>query len=273
MKWFIITLTLFIVSCSPPNTIENNTESIELDTTKKIDIVELDTITKINQIENEEIVSEMIILRRNEITHSDIATQTKLISTHQKKTGLKIIDKTTGVKLDTNWGWISYSVPEQMKVKRSYSVKVRISKKTDGQNKAILILGQDDPIDDNDYPSIAVIEDIRVSGEMSAELRGSGDWFKIVPLSTQSQDIDTSTYTEWEWRIDPIRAGKSALKLVIKVKKINKDIIVFNKTIGIKSNIPVNIGSFFDKYWQWLLTTIVIPVFLFFWNKRRKRRR
>lgn len=269
MKWTIISILILLVSCKTTNTLENNPKSIQIDSTKKIDIVILDTIP-IKETP-EEIVSEMIILRRNNNIGADPQTQTKLIKTHEKETNLQVIDKTTTSKLDTNWGWISYSVPEKMKVQKSYSIKVRISKKTSGQNKAILILGEDDPINNKDYPSIATIEDIRVSGEMTAELRGDNQWFSIVQLSSPIQDIDTSTYTEWEWVVVPKRGGQSPLKLVIKVKKLNKDIIVFNKTIGIKSNIPVNIESFFEKYWQWIMTTIIIPIFLFFWNKRRKR--
>ena len=117
-----------------------------------------------------EIVSEMKIIRKEEFNNTDDKTQIKLIENHEKKTKLKVIDKSI-VKndvSDTNSGWIAYSVPNNMKVAKSYSVKVRISKKTNGQNKAVLILGDDDAINNTDYESIATIEDIKVSGEMSA---------------------------------------------------------------------------------------------------------
>lgn len=273
MKWILPILLLAFVSCKQSQVATNQLESdIKIDSTliTNLDTLQIDTTTT-KEVINNEIVSEMIILRRNDARGADIITQTKLITAHEKKTNLSVIDKTTNQSLDTNWGWISYSVPQQMKVQKSYSIKVRISKKTSGQNKAILILGESDAINNSEYPTTATIEDIRVSGEMSAELRGDSEWFNIVALSTNTQDIDTQSYTEWEWVVVPKKGGQSPLKLVIKVKNLNKDIIVFNKNIGIKSNIPVSIEGFFDKYWQWLMTTIIIPIFLYFWNKKKKR--
>lgn len=191
------------------------------------------------------------------------------IEKHEKKTKLKVIDRSTS---DTTRGWIAYSIPEEMKVAKSYSVKVRISKKTTGQNKADLILGSNDAINNSNLPSIATIEDVKVSGEMSAELRGDKDAFDIKALSTEVQNIDNESYTEWEWVVTPKKSGYSPLKLVIKVKELNKDIVVFNKDIQVEKNVAVSISGFFDKYWQWFMTTIIIPIFLYFWNRKKKRK-
>lgn len=192
------------------------------------------------------------------------------IRTHEKKTKLKVIDRTSK-KNEANKGWIAYSVPEQMQVAKSYSVKVRISKK-DGQSKAQLILGDYDAINNPQYPSIATIEDVKVSGEMSAELRGDVSTFKIVALSTPLQNIDNESYTEWEWVVTPLKGGQSPLKLVVMLKDLNKDIVVFNRFIQVKTNVPVAVEGFFEKYWQWFMTTIIIPVFIYFWNRKKKRK-
>ena len=193
------------------------------------------------------------------------------LENHKIKTGLKIIDRSTE-KIDTTRGWVAFSVPEKMTVSKTYSVKVRISKRDSGQRKAVLILGDDDAINNSHYPSIATIEDIKVSGEMSASLKGDEHQFKISLVSTETQHVDDETYTEWEWLVTPIKSGHNPLKLVIKLKDLNKDIVVFNKNIDITSNVPVAVGGFLEKYWQWLLTTIVIPVFLYFWNRKKKKK-
>ena len=196
----------------------------------------------------------------------------KRIEKHENKTQLKVIDRTSNSKLnDTTHGWIAYSVPEEMKVAKSYSIKVRISKKT-GQTKADLILGNHDAINNPHLPSIATIEDVKVSGEMSAELRADGESFDIKALSTPVQNIDNESYTEWEWIVTPKKSGSSPIKLIIKVKELNKDIVVFNKSIKIQKNVTVAVEGFFEKYWQWLMTTIIIPIFIYFWNRKKKKR-
>lgn len=202
---------------------------------------------------------------------NDLSNESKKIGKHEKETNLKIIDKSKSNVSDTNSGWISYSVPENMKVAKSYSIKVRVSKKTNGQSKAVLILGDDDPINNPEYPSLATIDDIKVSGEMSAELRGDSDVFTIKSLSTQIQNIDDVSYTEWEWVVTPKMSGDSPLKLVIKIKDFKKDIVVFNKTIKVKTNATVVVESFFDKYWQWLFTTVIIPLFVWYWNRKKRK--
>ena len=241
---------------------KENTETIIKDDLSNNNLDNLDSI-KIESQSNIDINSNVSI--------SNIDKNDLKIESHKIKTNLKIIDKSKSNVSDTNSGWISYSVPENMKVAKSYSIKVRVSKKTNGQSKAVLILGDDDPINNPEYPSLATIDDIKVSGEMSAELRGDSDVFTIKSLSTQVQNIDDVSYTEWEWVVTPKMSGDSPLKLVIKIKDFKKDIVVFNKTIKVNTNATVIVESFFDKYWQWLFTTVIIPIFVWYWNRKRRK--
>ena len=273
MRIFLYFFTLlFLYSCAQNKEIPSITsEKVKIDS----DSIIVDVEKEKEFIDSFDVVSEMKVLRKEEFNDIDTKTQIKLIENHEKKTKLKVIDKSSFVNTitsDTNSGWIAYSVPENMKVAKSYSVKVRISKKSNGQNKAVLILGDDDAINNPNYESVATIEDIKVSGEMSAELRGDSDNFNIHPLSTPTQNIDSQSYTEWEWNVVPKKSGDTPLKLVIRLKKLNKDIVVFNKTIKVKTNVTVVVEGFFDKYWQWIMTTIIIPIFIYFWNRKRKRK-
>jgi hypothetical protein len=262
---FIITIIL-LSGCAKSNLPE--VESVTSSNDINIDSLKNEMILDTMQI-REEFVQELKRVPMDEnksITKDEI----KVIEKHEKKTQLKVVDRTSK-KSDVNKGWIAYSVPEEMKVAKNFTIKVRISKKT-GQSKAELILGNDDAINNPEYPSIAMIDDIKVSGEMSAELRGDSDAFKIVCLSTPTQNIDDESYTEWDWIVTPKKDGQSPLKLVVKLKDLNKDIIVFNKNINVKSNVPVVVEGFFGKYWQWFMTTIIIPVFIYFWNRKKKRK-
>lgn len=214
-----------------------------------------------------------IVTNEQIIKNVDKRDVIKQIEKHEKKTNLKVVDATSKLKEnDTTSGWIAYSVPEEMKVAKTYSVKVRISKKSGSQTKADLILGSADAINNPSLPSVATIEDVKVSGEMSAELRADAGAFDIKALSTPVQNIDNESYTEWEWVVTPKKSGDSPLKLIIRVKDLNKDIVVFNKNIKIKKNVTVAVGGFFEKYWQWLMTTIIIPIFIYFWNRKKKKR-
>ena len=215
-----------------------------------------------------------IVTNEQIIKNVDKRDVIKQIEKHEKKTNLKVVDVTSKLKEnDTTSGWIAYSVPEEMKVAKTYSVKVRISKKSGSQTKADLILGSADAINNPSLPSVATIEDVKVSGEMSAELRADAGAFDIKALSTPVQNIDNESYTEWEWVVTPKKSGDSPLKLIIRVKDLNKDIVVFNKNIKIKKNVTVAVGGFFEKYWQWLMTTIIIPIFIYFWNRKKKKER
>lgn len=273
MKSILILLIIAILTgCASSNSAispDNNThesyvENIEsLDSTKIIEVEVLDTQVV-------ELVEELKRIPPLENRVQSIPVQIKKIKKKEQTDNLQVIDRTAD-STDTRKGWIAYSVPNEMKVSKNYSVKVRISKKTSGQSKYTLILGREDAINNPDYPTVATIEDVRVSGEMSAELRGDLDDFKIISLSTPNQNIDDESYTEWEWIVTPKKSGQSPLKLVIKVKESNKDIIVFNKQIKIKSNMPVAVEGFFEKYWQWFMTTIIIPIFIWFWNRKKKR--
>lgn len=218
-------------------------------------------VIEINEIQNND-------KNNNDKSNSESLVISK-IKKHESKTKSKVIDYSTK---DTTKGWIAYSVPKEMQVSKSYSIKVRISKKTN-QNKATLVIGDGYSINNPNLPSIVSIEDIKVSGEMTPELISEPDAFKINLLSTPTQNIDNESYTEWEWNVTPLKSGNTTLKLIIKIKEINKDIIVFNRNISVKSNVPVVVKGFFEKYWQWIMSTFIIPIFLFFWNRKKKAKR
>lgn len=269
----IIILFGFLIGCASSNAINTSDLVYISEDGEVLDTLQQDSIKLSENVVFEDESNEQNELQRLPIHNiEDIKSEKDVIDAiekHEKDNNLKVIDKTT--ISDVNKGWIVYSVPESMKVQKNYSVKVRISKKST-QSKAVLILGKDDAINNPEYPSVAIIEDIRVSGDMSAELRADNDVFKIVSLSTPTQNIDDESYTEWEWIVSPKKSGKSPLKLVVKLKDTNKDIVVFNKNIKVISNMPVAVEGFFDKYWQWIMTTIIIPIFIYFWNKKRKKR-
>ncbi len=193
------------------------------------------------------------------------------------KKNIKVEDKTSQIidnQLTENItpGTMAYSVPEQMKVGNTYNIKLRISK---DNNKIQLINGDRDiTISDTSIKSIVTIESIRVEPIMSAQLVSDEKSFEIKSLSTEVQNIEESGYTEWQWLIKPLKGGENFLKLVVKVRvkedgqEFYKDITVFDKKIPVKSNTIFTVKSFLSQYWQWIMTTIIIPLIIWFYKKR-----
>lgn len=174
-------------------------------------------------------------------------------------------------------GIMAYSTPEQMVVGKSYTIKLRISKE---KNKIQLVSGDRNiPINDINTDSKVVIESIRVEPIMSANLIAEDGKFIITTSSTEIQNIEDKGYTEWGWRITPLKSGQNFLKLVVKVRIINengdfyKDITVFDKNIDVKSNVVFSIKTWLSNYWQWLITTIIIPFIVWFYKKKSEEKK
>ena len=176
-------------------------------------------------------------------------------------------------KVKTSNGLLVYTIPDDLKVGEYFTVKVRISK---DKNKQSIVLGSRGiTIYEGDVNSNVNIELIDIKRSMSAQLLGDSDIFSISSLSSDFQDIDSSDYTEWEWRVMPLKSGNNYLKLLIRVKNkddIYKDITIFDKKILIKPNIKYSAGGWFSNNWQYLFSTLLIPIFTWLWNRRRKKR-
>jgi hypothetical protein len=191
------------------------------------------------------------------------------------------IDNTESIKPIKNLikGLIAYSVPDEMTVGENYNVKIRITK--DSTQKKTLVIGDNKiPINDTTVQSTITIESIRVSSIMSASLTtDSEENFKIASKSTETQNIEQLGYTEWEWNVMPLKSGEHELKLIIKVRitsedgeKSFKDIVVFEKNVFAKKNISYSIKNLFNKYWQWSLSTLIIPFIVWLYNRKKKKK-
>lgn len=244
--------SVIVVTDSCENIIDN---PLVVDSIKKDVILESNNNIKVDPKENHQIDNKLEIPK--------------------KKNNVEIIDKVKNNVEKIGEGIIAYSVPNEMIVGKYYSVKLRISKDT---NKSKLILGDREiPINDVSVSSKITIESIRIESVMSAQLISEEVSFKIEPKSTEFQNIEDNGYTEWQWRITPLKGGSNFLKLLVKVRVKNdkeefyKDIIVFDKNVNVKSNALFSFKTWINTYWQWLLSTIIIPLIIWIYkNKKRE---
>jgi len=189
------------------------------------------------------------------------------------ETKVLVKDYVDNVKLENNNGILVYSVPDEVKVGIFFTVKVRISKNKDKQK--IVFGDRGISIYEPDINSTVSIEMIDIKPVMSSSLLGDSDKFKITSLSSEFQDIDSVGYTEWTWKVTPLKGGKNYLKLLVKYKSNNdgsfKDITIFDRKILVTPNIKYTISNWLSEYWQWLLTTLLIPLFKWVVARRRKK--
>jgi hypothetical protein len=275
MKYLIYVLSFFILSsCNINKKLVDNISINEDSVIVVIDSCEniIDNPLVVDSIKKDVILESSNNIKVDPKENHQIDNKLEI---PKKKNNVKIIDKVKNNVEKIGEGIIAYSVPNEMIVGKYYSVKLRISKDS---NKIKLILGDREiPINDVSVSSKITIESIRVESVMSAQLISEEVSFKIEPKSTEFQNIEDNGYTEWQWRITPLKGGSNFLKLLVKVRVKNeneefyKDIIVFDKNVNVKSNALFSFKNWINTYWQWLLSTIIIPLIIWIYkNKKRE---
>jgi hypothetical protein len=169
----------------------------------------------------------------------------------------KVINKSR----DMSEGRVVYKIPETMKIFSTYKVLLRIAK-----TKAVISIY--DSLD-----GVVRTSEIPVTQTMEVRLTDPQKSFEILPDNNGVQMIENGdTYTEWSWNVKPIKVGNSNLKIVISIiRDGNKKDIVYEDSVMVEKDIPVQIQSFWDKYWQWCIGTLILPFFIFLYKKREKK--
>jgi hypothetical protein len=161
--------------------------------------------------------------------------------------------------------------PDPMQVQRADKVTVRVSRSltTDLTTPATQLRGQQKLITEHD--TIQVTPSLRV--------RLSGDpYFKVDNISDEEQLVGKDT-TEWSFNVVPQKAGTWPLHLLItRVFRTSsgeekvKDYPAKDEYVKVSVLPPPTVlANFVGKNWQWLWTTVVVPLGLFLWNHRRKK--
>ena len=159
----------------------------------------------------------------------------------------------------TETGRIAYHIPDTMISFKDYNVVVRIANPKDTNIIKGIV-----------SPTTAVI---RISSRMEVRLQnGQPDsTFQIRTINDGIQMVDSISYTEWKFSVKPLKSGKSSLVLVVSI--INGNDVketVYTDDVKVISN-PIGWSErFWDSEYKWLFTTFLIPVFIYFWKKKKK---
>lgn len=276
MRYLILILCILLISCKSLNvakkpTIMKNAKPIEEITMTPPPQPNIEEGSDEGVVEERVVVGDAMIVENRNIGRTIASNEASL----------EIENATINDKVNINEskldGMIAYSVPEKMQVGKNYIVKVRITKDT---VKQTLIIGDHEiPINDPSVKSIITIESVRIAPIMSSALISPNNSFEIKALSTEFQDIEDQGYTEWSWNVNPVKSGENVLKLIVKVRIVKdgeetfKDIVVFEKNIHTKANISYSVFQFVKEQWEWLASSIVIPIFLWWFNNRKKKKK
>jgi hypothetical protein len=110
-----------------------------------------------------------------------------------------------------------------------------------------------------------------VSLVMRAELKGNG--FEIEQVTPADQFLRNGHY-EWSWNVTPTKWGKRKLRLttaiLAPIPGLGEKASVANvttRTVEVMVNPKHMVSGFFATYWQWLATTLLIPVAIWLWKK------
>lgn len=114
---------------------------------------------------------------------------------------------------------------------------------------------------------------IQISNRMAAHL--SGPSFNIIPVTPEVQAVTQTNVNAWMWEIVPKKVGHHNLHLTLSVLiTVNgdstlKSIRTFSKKIEVEVTWDQQVGSFFNKNWQWLWAAILVPIAVWLWKKRK----
>lgn len=160
-------------------------------------------------------------------------------------------------------GYLTYYIPDTMKVGTEYKVQLRISK----HNTVEFHMNMD---------TSSVKKQIRIGSSMETKLIDVDNVFEISTTNTPIQTIENdSSYTEWVWYVTPQKGGRHLLKLVVVIKENNltKDIPVYEDKIYIQASPLFTIKGFFTQYWQYLLGVAGTVFAWWYTNMRRKKKK
>jgi hypothetical protein len=173
-------------------------------------------------------------------------------------TNTKVVNKTVNM----SDGRVVYKIPAQMKFRSRNNVLLRITK-----SKATL------SVYDN-LDGEVMTSEIPVTQTMSVNLidlsPADDKAFEITTGDNAVQVVDSGdTYTQWTWNVTPIKVGNAKLQIVVAVVRDGgeKD-MVYEDTVEVQNDIPTQLLLFWNKYWQWIIGTFLLPFFL--WMYKRK---
>lgn len=175
--------------------------------------------------------------------------------------------------LDNGFGTIAYNIPDKFRVNEYSTIKLRISKSK--EIESVVIGDRNIPIVGTNSNDEVIVETIKIDNLMSANLYTDESLFEVSMVNKNAeQSLYKDGYTEWIWRVRPLKPGNHYIKMLITIS--GRDIVVYEKNIPVESNWKFSFSEWFSKWWQAITATIITPIiipFIIWFYRRRKNKK
>jgi hypothetical protein len=249
MKKLLLIISIIMVGCSTPRIV-------------------VETVGPVEEVLNtEDVVYEIITIEPDRMVFEpyELEGSGDIIFLENRNPNIKIIEVENRIvsKQTMNLGRVVYKIPAEMKVRSTHQVVVRISKSSvhifeelNGEVKTTVI-----PI--TETMEVKLIDPSPKDDKV----------FEIIPDNEGIQFVeDNESITEWTWNVTPKKSGEAKLKVVISIIRdgVKKE-KVYSDDIIIKSDVKKSSWYFIRTYWEWLMSSLVLPFVIWFFVKRKKK--
>lgn len=99
--------------------------------------------------------------------------------------------------------------------------------------------------------------------------------FDVTPVTPERQALSAIGNTSWLWTLQPKSAGTHKIDVsvtaIVKLDGTDREhhIKTFKKTVEVEIKLSQLLWGWIVKYWQWLASTIVIPLAIWYFKSRR----
>lgn len=115
-------------------------------------------------------------------------------------------------------------------------------------------------------------KEIKVSKVVKATLIAPD--FDVAKITEEEQILSDSESTEWLWSLSPKSSGAHDVNLTVTAvitsdgKETKHQIKTFEKTITVNITAEQIIINWLEKYWQWIVSTLIIPFGIWLYKKK-----
>jgi hypothetical protein len=199
-------------------------------------------------------------------------TATPLFTPSSSPTTTPPTSKIDQILTSMDFGNIAFNVPTSMSLQKAETITLLLNLKQTTEELAQQLKNEGATGDIQKPPSI------KVHDKMQAVI--SGDGFQIMPWTPDILPVSKQETTQWRWDVRAQRAGTLKLHVVLNAIVDLDDgsgprpypIKTFDRTYVVE--VPWQDGAlanFFKNNYQWLWTTLIIPVGAWLWNRKRKK--
>ena len=149
---------------------------------------------------------------------------------------------------------IAFSIPELANINDNIHAELLVDITKDGQEleKQLKIEGQ------------RFHDTVKASRIIRANLFAPD--FKITNMTPDEQALSSIEPTQWQWILEPTQEGKFEVDLTITaLVKIDDTATLhtlktYNKPLVVEVTRKQKLKIWFDKYWQWFFSTLLLPL-------------